>query len=382
MIRPPTFALLWMAWLFCVLSAPAIAADMHAELHQNRQQQQAIQRIQRHLQSKVGTLATQTQKLDQALLLASAALQKNRAELVKMDQMLRKFEDERAALQQHMDALQQDIAGEANAAWMHAGREVSWLDVLAGVPIEEIPHRKYMIELLMAAHEEKKTALTTAVIQMNRVTHQVVARRKSLAELRRKQQQQKAALKDKQRQKRNMLQSLHRKQRHGDQQLRQLQVRAKSLKHLLARLKAQALSSRANRLKHVSVRRLRGKLPWPISGHLVARFGSRQKIGGRLQGVRIAPTHHHTKVQAIAAGQVKFAGWFGGYGLMMVVDHGNGVMTIYAHNRALYHQTGDWVKAGDLLARVGSTGWVERPQLYFELRDHGKPVDPHLWCRR
>jgi len=361
----------------------AAATDIHKELDRNQKQQQALQRSQKALNIRLGTLAKQTQQLDQALLAALDQLHKSQLKLRKLDRMLRKLENERATLTQHIHDLQEEIAGEATAAWMHAGRKISWLDVLAGVPIEEIPHRKHIIELLMAAHEEKKTALRAAVRRLSTLTQKVSRQRHALALLRSKQQEQKRDLRNKQRQKRAVLRSLRRKQRHGDRRMHLLQAREKSLKLLLVRLKRRAQMASLAKLRRVSVRAHRGKLPWPMKyGRVVANFGTRQSIGGRIRGVRIRPSLHHFKVEAIAAGQVKFAGWFGGYGLMMVVDHGEGIITIYAHNRLLYHQAGDWVEQGELLAEAGSTGWVEKMELYFELRDRGKPVNPRRWCRR
>lgn len=84
----------------------------------------------------------------------------------------------------------------------------------------------------------------------------------------------------------------------------------------------------------------------------------------------------------MAAGQVRYADWFGGYGLMTIVDYGEGVLGVYAHNDMLYKQLGDWVDEGEIIADVGSTGWVNRVTLYFEVRDKGKPVNPKRWCRR
>jgi septal ring factor EnvC (AmiA/AmiB activator) len=79
---------------------------------------------------------------------------------------------------------------------------------------------------------------------------------------------------------------------------------------------------------------------------------------------------------------VRYSDWFGGYGLMMIVDHGDGLISIYAHNDALYLQMGEWVEEGEVLAEAGSTGWIEDVRLYFEVRDKGKPVNPADWCRK
>jgi len=131
------------------------------------------------------------------------------------------------------------------------------------------------------------------------------------------------------------------------------------------------------------MRKQKGRLAWPLKGRVVANFHSRPAPGRpRLSGVQLAPRKRGGQVKAIAAGQVRYADWFGGYGLMMIVDHGDGLMTVYAHNDALYKQIGDWVAAGDALADAGSTGWVRDTRLYFEVRDAGKPVNPRKWCRK
>lgn len=87
-------------------------------------------------------------------------------------------------------------------------------------------------------------------------------------------------------------------------------------------------------------------------------------------------------VKAVAAGKVAFADWFRGYGLLTIVDHGNGVMSLYAFNQTLSKSKGDAVLAGDVIATLGSTGGRDKPGLYFGIRSQGKPVDPLIWCKK
>ena len=89
-----------------------------------------------------------------------------------------------------------------------------------------------------------------------------------------------------------------------------------------------------------------------------------------------------TPVRAVADGQVVFAEWMSGYGLLCIVDHGNGYMSLYAHNDALMKDVGSSVKRGDAVGSVGNSGGQGRPALYFELRRSGKPVNPTVWLRR
>ena len=103
--------------------------------------------------------------------------------------------------------------------------------------------------------------------------------------------------------------------------------------------------------------------------------------GRRSDGLLIA-AGAGTPVRAVADGTVVYSEWMTGYGLLLIVDHGNGYMSLYAHNDALLKSAGATVKRGDPLATVGSSGGQGRPSLYFELRRGGTPVDPGVWLRR
>lgn len=123
-----------------------------------------------------------------------------------------------------------------------------------------------------------------------------------------------------------------------------------------------------------------GGLGWPLSGNLVARFGGTLPDGRRSSGLLIAAAAG-TPVRAVADGRVVFAEWMSGYGLICIVDHGNGSMSLYAYNDALLRNVGDGVHRGDPVASVGNSGGQGRPALYFELRRNGSPVDPAAWLR-
>jgi murein hydrolase activator len=124
-----------------------------------------------------------------------------------------------------------------------------------------------------------------------------------------------------------------------------------------------------------------GGLGWPLSGTLLAGYGGRMPDGRGSTGVLIgAPAG--TAVKAVADGTVVFSEWMTGYGMILIVDHGNGYMSLYAHNDALLRDAGDAVRRGDPVASVGNSGGQGRPALYFELRRDGKPVDPASWLQK
>jgi septal ring factor EnvC (AmiA/AmiB activator) len=126
---------------------------------------------------------------------------------------------------------------------------------------------------------------------------------------------------------------------------------------------------------------LRGKLKWPVAGDIGARYGTSRK-GGKLkwQGVLIRSASG-VEVRAVSTGKVVFADWFRNLGLLIIVDHGNGYMSLYGHNERLLKKVGDWVLAEETIAEVGDTGGQQHPNLYFEIRSSGTPVDPALWCK-
>lgn len=125
----------------------------------------------------------------------------------------------------------------------------------------------------------------------------------------------------------------------------------------------------------------RGKMPWPVAGKPSNRFG-RARNDGKMtwQGVNI-PAAAGEPVRAIHHGRVVYADWFRGSGLLLIIDHGDGYMSLYAHNQSLLREVGEWVQAGAEIGSVGASGGLDRPALYFEIRHQGKPVDPARWCR-
>jgi len=126
--------------------------------------------------------------------------------------------------------------------------------------------------------------------------------------------------------------------------------------------------------------RLRGKLAWPVSGRVVARFGDARAGGVHWDGVLVA-TERGAPVKAVCQGRVIYADWLPGLGLLTIVDHGDGYLSLYGHNERLYKAAGEPVAAGEAIAAAGDSGGSSRPELYFEIRKGGKPVDPRPWFR-
>ena len=126
---------------------------------------------------------------------------------------------------------------------------------------------------------------------------------------------------------------------------------------------------------------LKGKLRAPLDGASKTRFGQKRKRGDlRWQGWLI-PADRGSSVRSVHYGRVIYADWLRGQGLLTIIDHGDGWMSLYGHNESLLKETGEWVAPGEVIARVGASGGAAEPALYFEIRADGTPVNPANWIR-
>ncbi|MEE9492803.1 MAG: peptidoglycan DD-metalloendopeptidase family protein [Gammaproteobacteria bacterium] len=164
-----------------------------------------------------------------------------------------------------------------------------------------------------------------------------------------------------------------------NRELSRLYKDSKGLGLLLENLR-QALADIPAETHKKTFHELKGQLKWPVSGRIFRAFGTKVRNTVQIsRGVLIA-TDTGQEVTAISHGRVAFTSWLRGFGLLMIVDHGNGFMSLYGQNQALYKEVGEWVDMGDVIAISGNSGAQARNGLYFELRHNGEPVDPMLWC--
>lgn len=124
----------------------------------------------------------------------------------------------------------------------------------------------------------------------------------------------------------------------------------------------------------------KGKLPWPVKGPFLGRFGQAKNYGDLKWNGVLIKAEMGTPVRVISHGRVAFSDWLQGFGFIIIVDHGDGYMSLYGHNESLFKQTGDWVQAGEVIATAGDSGGQPRSGVYFEIRSRGKPVNPSKWC--
>ena len=125
----------------------------------------------------------------------------------------------------------------------------------------------------------------------------------------------------------------------------------------------------------------RGRLKWPVKGQVKRLFGKSRKAANLKWNGVLIPSAEGNNVRAISHGRVAYADWLRGYGMLVIIDHGDGYMSLYGYNQALYKEPGDWVEEGEVIATVGRSGGQLKSALYFEVRVKGQPSNPTKWCR-
>ncbi len=231
------------------------------------------------------------------------------------------------------------------------------------------------------ARTEQLALIQKLISDLQETQADLISETHRLEALQAKELQQQDELKQTQLARYEVIKSLFARISSKDQELGGLKKSEHQLKSLMQRLQQELSSLPAEAVSHKSFRALKGRLPWPSKGRLTARFGMAKGAGLRWDGVVIAGQEGQ-EVHAVHHGRVAFADWLRGFGLLLIIDHGNGYMSLYGHNQSLFKEAGDWVGPGEVIALVGNSGGRLETGVYFSIRKKGKPVNPKKWCKR
>ncbi len=359
------------------------ATDTQTQIKRIKHERQRLAKVKKKLEKQLGSIGKELRQLDASLITARQASRDARAKVLATDKKMVALQRQAKQLQQKIDALKQTMLKQASAAWQRSTHASAWMGVLTGVPVSDIPHRRFLLADVMRSEEDNRRVFKASVAEMAQITSDLQIQRAQLHKQQQLKRQTAKQLSAQVKAKRKVIKRVRRNVKSKQKKDQRLAREERALMRLLDNMSQDLLSIDKLQAERKSIRKRKGRLKWPVRGRITASYHSRPKAAmPRLQGVRFRPTARHKAVQAMAAGQIRYADWFGGYGLMTIVDYGEGVLGVYAHNNALYKQLGDWVDEGEIIADAGSTGWVSRVTLYFEVRDRGKAVNPKRWCRR
>ena len=303
-----------------------------------------------------------------------------RAERIATEARLRELELERAKLEKDLAGERGALAGELRAAYVN-GREEEIKLLLNQEDPATFGRMLQYYGYLGRARAERIGSIRDKLEQLAQVREKIAAEHARLQELEAGQEREVTALRSAQDKRSKAVASIDSQTKSRGGELQRLESQARGLEKLIADLR-KALQD-VPVAKQAPFEPLKGKLPWPVQqGRVLARFGQPRAGGSmRWQGMLIG-TDRGARVRAPFAGRVAYADWLPGMGLMLVVDHGGGYMSLYGHNEELFRKVGDPVAAGDVIGSVGDTGGHNQPALYFEVRRGRQPVDPETWLQR
>ncbi|MFT3763713.1 MAG: peptidoglycan DD-metalloendopeptidase family protein [Pseudoxanthomonas sp.] len=388
--------------------APAVSAqdtrEAQRKLEKLRGELKSIAAERREIEGQRGDASRKLREADEQVGRSSRTLGETEAALKREAAALAELQVRRDGMQSQLAAQRAQLATLLRAAYLQ-GDNAPLKALLSQDSVARANLALAYSGYVQRDQARRIAALGEGLRQLAQVESEIQARRAQLEQTRQQQRQQIATLRKDRETRADVLARLDRQYQDHDAREKALGRDAKALEKLLANLRAAAARAEAERraaaareAKQAQARKpgerasppptvanapaLKvGGLGWPLSGNLLARYGGRMPDGRPSSGVLIGAPAGST-VTAVADGTVVFAEWMTGYGLILIVDHGNGYMSLYAHNESLLRDAGDTVRRGDAVSRVGSSGGFGTPALYFELRRNGQPVDPATWLQR
>ncbi len=413
-------------WLACCLLGAALLAGPAAAQENSREAEKKLQQLRgelksvsqerRHLEGQRDQAQQQLREADQKVARSGRAAADADAAVRREQQSLAELQQRKTTLQSSLAQQRRQLATLLRGAYQlgnHAPLKLLLSQDTVADGNRQLAYHRYLQRERAAAI----TTLTADLKTLESTEQQIVARSRELEQAREQQRREAATLAQDRRQRATVMAELDQRYQDRSEREKALGKDAQSLERILANLRAAAARAEAERRAAArraaaeqarqassgspsprdAARTTPGKAPprvvanapaprvgglgWPLSGNLLARYGGRLPDGRNSSGVLIGAPAGST-VNAVADGTVVFSDWMTGYGMILIVDHGNGYMSLYAHNDALLRDAGARVRRGEAVAKVGNSGGQGVTALYFELRRNGQPVDPTTWLQR
>ena len=279
-------------------------------------------------------------------------------------------------------ATQQDLlARQIRAAYMNGRQEFLKLLLNQEDP-GTVGRTLVYYDYFNQARSQQITKVQTTLERISALSNEINSKTIQLKDSHTARQNEKHTLEKTYRSRALVLAKLNRDIKNKNQQLTRLTEDEKRLQQILNTIN-QAMPDILTEIgNHKPFASYKGKLHWPVKGKLQKLYGKHRNAGKlRWNGVIIEASRGR-EIHSISHGRVAYADWLRGYGLLLIIDHGDGYMSLYGHNQSLYKETGDWVEANETIAEVGDTGGQQKTGLYFEIRSNGKPTNPLGWCKR
>lgn len=383
----------FLLWIGLACALPALAAAPAPDRKRTESELKALAQQIEQVRQQVQRDAAERERLARELrateLTAASArgqLQKLKGERAQRSAARAALEAERVEREAHLERTRAALAAQLRAAYQLGRHDTLQLLLNQRDPARaerQFTYYGYIGKFRAAQIDE----IRTDIAKIEKLSASIATEDDKLGKLEQSQKARLGDLEQARTQRGKVLVGLEQASQGRAQMLARLQQQQQALETVLRELKraAERAAQRAPPASKGSSNglfaRLRGKLDWPTAGKLVARFGELRAGSVRWNGVMVG-AERGAAVRAVAAGRVAFADWLPGLGQLVIIDHGSGWLSLYGHNDELLKASGAAVAAGEQVATVGDSGGRAQPELYFEIRSDGKPIDPRPWFQR
>jgi len=370
--------LVWIGWLGLALALghDFASPNVQQRIERLKQSRESARQKKRQVLSKLRQVRSQQRAISEQIEEVERAAEQAQRELLRIQRNLAQTERELQRAEGELKALEARYQTYRRQVWQrliafYKSGHSGYLGVLLDVEsFADFLNRLYFLQRL-AAHDQKRlTGLRQAQRDILRLRGEIWGKRERLLSLQAEQRARQGTLRRQLAQKQRLMEAINRDRRMYEQSLAELEQTEREIEAMIRRLSrplAPAL-------------RGSGRYVRPVNGPVVSRFGMRRHpiLGGSRfhNGLDLAAPYG-SPIRAVDHGCVLFAGWKGGFGLTVILDHGNGIQTLYGHCSSILVSSGQTVRRGQVIARVGSTGLSTGPHLHFTVYRNGQAVNPY-----
>lgn len=370
----------------------AKAAAAQKQLQQTRARIQALAEEQKKIEAERNAASRALREADGRVSVSQRSLSDTERELAAQEQALEDLQQRKLALEAKLSRQRAELSALLRSAYA-LGRNEQLKLLLEQDRMSDLARVLAYHRYFERDRQARITGLKAELQQLAEVGEQIQAKKAQLLATRERQQGELADLAAQKQARSRTVSTLDNQYRDKKARMNALGRDEKNTAALLERLRklmaqlpkpapkpgtGKGKGNNASSARNNDPRIPLGPLRLPLSGSVLAGYGGVMPDGHESKGLLIAGTAG-AEVHAVSAGRVAYADWLKGYGLLIILDHGNGWMTLYAFNDSLLKNVGDSVAAGEAISTVGSSGGQGRPALYFELRRNGQPQDPRSW---
>jgi septal ring factor EnvC (AmiA/AmiB activator) len=378
-----TFIMIRIAFLFSLLIGQFMQmswADEQADLAQLQKEINKLQQWLKETESEHDKLSEALQKSDEKIGDIAKKIDATRTQLNEERARLKKLQAEQSQLRVLKSEQKQQLAKQLTGA-QKLGNQGSIKVLLNQDDPQQISRMLKYYEYFNEARMESIQTLIVNLKRLNNIENEILTQQNKLIKTENSLLKKNKVLNTEKKKHKTLLASLELRRKKQSDNLSQKQQDQKRLQKLITEV-ATLLDNSVRKQDARPIKSLKGKLPRPSKGRIVKAFGNNNaQARNKWQGWLIKG-YEGSSITAIHHGRIVFSDWLRGFGLLLIVDHGNGYLSLYARNQSLLKSVGDWVYQGENIATLGSSGGFKEPSLYFEIRHKGKPQDPAAWLKR